>query len=166
MKSKLSTDLNLENIQTVLMLLEETPGKLADLTKGLSPEQLARPLGPGERSIREVLAHLVNSDTVNADAIYLALLKKEPLLHKLHPERDLGQLLRHEQFPFHDLLAYFSFRRRVLLNLLGGLTPGQWARRVREEGKQRRESVYWRARGQALHELEHINEIEDKTRTL
>ena len=33
---------------------------------------------------------------------------------------------------------------------------------IREEGKQRKESVYWRARTLALHELEHITDLERK----
>jgi ribosomal 50S subunit-associated protein YjgA (DUF615 family) len=33
---------------------------------------------------------------------------------------------------------------------------------VREEKKQRQESVYWKARGQALHELEHLQDLELK----
>ena len=166
MKNKLSTDLAPENIKTVLTLLEEAPGKLGRLAEKLSPEQLTKPLGPGERTITEILAHLVNSDTVNADAIYLALLKKEPLLHKLHAERDIGRLLLHDRFPYRELLAYFTFRRKVLINVLRELSSKQWARKVREEGKQRRESVYWRARGQALHELDHLSDIEAKLHML
>jgi hypothetical protein len=166
MKNKLSTDLAPENVKTVLMLLEETPRKLARLTGTMPPEQLTRPLGPGERTITEILAHLINGDTVNADAIYLALIKKEPLLHKLHAERDIGRLLQHDRYPYHELLAYFTFRRKVLINVLRKLSSKQWARTVREEGKQRRESVYWRARGQALHEFDHLSDIEAKLHKL
>lgn len=162
MKKSISTDQTPENIKKILSRLAETPERLAALTADLALEQLTQPLGPGERSITEILAHLVNSDAVSADSIYLALLKKEPLLHKLHAERDVGSLLRYNQYLFPELLAYFTFRRKVLLNVLQELTEKQWSRTVREDGKKRRESVYWRARGQALHELEHLDDIEAK----
>ncbi len=38
----------------------------------------------------------------------------------------------------------------------------RWSRVVRETRKQRKESVYWRARSLALHELEHIRDIDQK----
>ena len=166
MKHKLSTDLSPENIETVLALLEKTPTTLSALTIGLSSEQLSRQTEPNERSITGILAHLIHCEALTAGSIYLALLRPEPLLHKLHPERDLGKLLRLDQFTNPELLAYFSFRRKVLLNVLQPLTFKQWERTVREDGKQRRESVYWRARGQALHELDHLDEIEVKLQLL
>lgn len=166
MQKAISTDLTPENILAVLTLLEESPGKLARLAENLSPEQLKLPLGPGERSISGILVHLLHCEALTAGSITLALLKPEPLLHKLHPERDLGKLLRLDQFSYPELLAYFSFRRKVLLTLLQSLTGKQWARPVREEGKQRQESVYWRARGQALHELDHLDDIESKLQLL
>lgn len=165
MRKAIPTEQTPGNIQQVLSLLADVPARLEALTAPLSPQQLTRPLGPGERTITEVLAHLVNSEALTADSIYLALLKNEPLLHKLHAERDIGKLLRHDQYAFPELLAYFAFRRKVLLNVLHGLTDRQWARTVREEGKKRRESVYWRARGQALHEIDHLNDIEAKINT-
>ena len=48
------------------------------------------------------------------------------------------------------------------MNILASLNEKQWARTLREKGKKRQESVYWRARSQALHELEHLEDIESK----
>ena len=116
----------------------------------------------GERSLTENMAHLINVEALSAEAIYMALLAHEPLFSDTHPEREWGKLLRHEQFEFAELLAYFKFRRVVLLRVLNGLNDTQWARVIREEGKQRKESVYWRARTIALHELEHLTDLETK----
>ena len=99
---------------------------------------------------------------LSSEAIYLALLVKEPELAPIHAERDLGKLLRFERLPWADLLGYFKVRRAVLLGVLEGLKAAQWARVVREAGKQRKESVYWRARGLALHEAEHVGELEGR----
>ncbi|MBN2044643.1 MAG: DinB family protein [Anaerolineales bacterium] len=108
----------------------------------------------------ETIAHMMHCEAVTSEAVTLALLRKEPLLPGLHPERDLGKLFNLGRYDFDDLQRYFNFRRRILLDVLTGLTENQWSRTVQETGKQRRESVYWLARGQALHEDGHLGEIE------
>lgn len=163
MKKAISTEQTPENIQQVLSLLAEAPSRLQGLSEGLTPDQITQPLGPGERSPVEVLAHLINTEALTAESIYLALMLKEPLLHQIHAERDLGKLLRLDQYTYQELLDYFTFRRKILLNVLAPLTDKQWSRTVQEEGKQRRETVYWRARGQAIHELDHFEDWEEKT---
>ena len=162
MKRAISTQQTQANIATIMDLLAETPKRLERLSATLSSEQLRRSLGAGERSPTETLAHLVNCEERSAQAIYLALLLDAPYLPDIHPERQWGKLLRHDLCDFADLLAYFRFRRRVLLPVLTALTQDQWARVVREEGKQRQESVYWQARGLALHELAHLTDLEAK----
>jgi len=162
MKKPISTEQTDANIQEVLHILSETPGKLAELSRGMTDEGLRVPLGAGERSFIETLAHLINCEALTADAIYQALLLNEPAIAHLHPERHLGKLLRFDLLDFPELLNYFKLRRTVLLRVLALLRKNQWSRVIREEGKQRKESVYWRARGQAVHELEHITDLERK----
>lgn len=159
MKKAIATTLTKDNIAAVLALLSATPEHLLRLSAGLTAEQLRAPLGTGERSFIEDLAHLINTEARTAESIYLALLLDEPLIANVHPERDWGKLLRHDLFELPDLLAYFSFRRALLLRVLQGLTEAQWGRVIREEGKGRKESVYWRARMQALHEDEHVGDL-------
>jgi hypothetical protein len=162
MKKQIPAEQTEANIQQVLRLLSETLIQLEKMSKGLSEEKLRKPPGAGERSFVEVLAHLLNCEARTSEAIHLALLLKEPVLPPIHPERELGKLLRYDQLPFDELLTYFKFRRTVLLKVLSTLKESQWSRVIREEGKHRKESVYWRARGQALRELEHLQELELK----
>jgi hypothetical protein len=162
MRKQISTEQTDLNIKKVIRLLTETPVKLDELSSGLSEEQLHTPLGSGERSFTQALAHLIHCEAVTAGSIYLALLMDEPLLAGIHAERDLGKLLRFDLLPFAELTAYFKLRRTVLLRVLESLTDEKWSRCIREAGKQRKETVYWRARGQALHELEHLLDIENK----
>ena len=162
MKKQISSEQTESSIQEVMRLLKETPVKLEGLSEGLSETQLQQPLGSGERSFTETLAHLINCEAITAEAIYLALLRNEPLLPDLHAERDLGKLLRFDLLPFPELMAYFRIRRTVLMCILESLTEKEWSRVMREEKKQRKESVYWRARGQALHEFEHLLDLENK----
>jgi hypothetical protein len=159
-KKAISTELNQSNVGQVMAVLAESPGTLERLTGPISAQRLARPLGPGQRSATEVLAHLLNCEARSSEAIYLALLADEPELLDIHPERHLGKLLRFDLLPVADLVAYFKLRRTVLLRVLAALTAAKWARAIREPGKQRRESVFWRARTIAMHELDHLGELE------
>jgi hypothetical protein len=162
MKKAISTDQTPANIAKVMEILDESPSRLEILSKPLSSEQLRQPMGKGERTATEVLAHMINGEARSSEMIYQALLVNEPFFADIHPDRNLGKLLRFDLLDFMDLLAYFKLRRRVLLRVLSGLKEDGWARCVREEGKQRKESVYWRARTIAMHELDHIGELEKK----
>lgn len=162
MKKQIPTTQTASNIQKVMQLLEETPGQLESLSYGLSDQQLLKPLASGDRSFTEALAHLINTEALSSEAIYLALIADEPLLNRVHAERDLGKLLRFDLLPFPELITYFRLRRTVLLRVLASLTEQQWSRCVREGGKQRKESVYWRTRSMALHEWEHVQDLELK----
>jgi len=90
MKKAVSTELTALNIARITALLAEAPGKLEALSTRLSEAQLQQPLGPGERSSAEDLAHLVNCEARSSEAIYLALLADEPVFVDIHPERRLG----------------------------------------------------------------------------
>ncbi len=162
MKKIISTEATNVNIAKVRDLLADTLRKLERLSKHFSTERLRQPLGSGQRSFIEDLAHLINCEARSSEAIYLALLADEPLFTDIHPERQLGKLLRYDLLAFSDLLAYFKLRRTILLRVLGSLTEDQWSRSIREAGKKRKESVYWRARSIAMHELEHLSDIESK----
>lgn len=160
MNKTISTELTRQNTANVIELLADTPGRLEELSQPLSDVQLQRPLGSGKRSFTEVLAHLINSEARSSEAIYLALLAHEPFFPNIHPERQWGRLLKFEQLPFPDLLTYFRLRRTILLRVLSSLREEQWTRVIREEGKKRKESVYWRTRSLALHELEHVSDLQ------
>ena len=162
MKKQISTAQTKSNITEVTRLLAKTPAQLEGLSKGLSDSQLHEALGTGERSFKETLAHLINTESLSSESIYLALLADEPFLANIHAERDLGRLLRFDLQPFPELMTYFKLRRIVLLRVLESLTEEKWSRCMREKGKKRKESVYWRARGQALHEWEHLQDVERK----
>lgn len=166
MKKSISSEMTRANIARVMEMLTETPQALLTLNQGLAREEQSQPLKPGERSFIEIVAHILNCDERTTETIYAALLLHEPLILDIHPERQWGKLLHYEQFECAELLDYFGFRRKTLLHVLDGLSDAQWGRVIREAGKQRKESVYWRARGQALHEAEHIAQIETRFGTV
>jgi hypothetical protein len=162
MKKIISTEATESNIAQIIDLLSDTSRKLERLRSRFSDEQFIKPLGAGERSLTENLAHLLHCEAISSEFIYLALLKDEATFNDIHPEREYGKLLHYDFFSFKSLLDYFIFRRTILLRVLSSLEAEQWSRSISEKGKKRKESVYWRARSIALHELEHINDIESK----
>lgn len=162
MNKLLSTDLTSENISKVLEALSETPKRLEALSKGLSKEQLREPLGKGERSFTEDLTHLINGEARSAEMIYQALLVDEPFFADFHPDRDWGKLTRFDLLDFSDILDYFKTRRKILLKVLSELKEAEWSKTIREEGKKRKESVYWPARTIVMHELDHVGDLEKK----
>ncbi len=162
MKKPLSTQQSPANIAAVLHLLDDTPRELDRLCSPLTPQALHAPMRDGERTPTEVMAHLINVEAIDTQAILLALMRDQPLLHDIHAERDYAKWTQFQAFEFGELLAYFALRRQVLLRLLRSLSDSQWSRTIREEGKQRQESVYWRARSLALHEQEHLTDLQLK----
>lgn len=172
MKKSISTDQTPASIAKVMDVLAGTSSKLEALSQALSVkssvyplpsvDKLHQPLGRGERFFTEVLAHLINGEARSSEMIYQALLANEPFFADIHPDRNWGKLLRFDLLEFSDLLEYFKLRRRVLLRVLSGLKEEGWARCVREGGKQRKESVYWRARTIAIHEIDHRGDLERK----
>lgn len=162
MQKLISTTLTAANIARILDLLAQTPEKLSAMHRLVSGEQARRPIRSGERSFVETVAHLIHVESRSSEAIHLAVLLDEPLIPDVHPEREWGKLTRFDLLEITELLAYFNLRRKVLLRVLTGLKATEWARTVREDGKQRKESVYWRARALALHEAEHLHDLENK----
>jgi len=162
MKKSITTDQTPANIAQVVEILSASPTRLEALSKSVSAEKLRQPLGKGERTPTEVLAHVLNGEARWSEMIYQALLVNEPFFADIHPERDWGKLLRFDLLDFSELLAYFIIRRKVLLRVLSRLKEKHWGRAVQEEGKQRRESIYWRARTMAMHELDHLGDLEKK----
>jgi len=158
----ITTNQTPENIASVLEVLVESPKRLDALSRSVPVRKFNQPLGKGERTLVEVLAHMLNTEARSSEMIYQALLVKEPFFADIHPERDWGKLLRFDLLEYSELLAYFKIRRKVLLGVLSKLKEKDWSRVVREEGKQRKESVYWRARTIAMHELDHLGDLEKK----
>jgi hypothetical protein len=162
MKKIISTEITEANIAQAIGLLSDTPRKLEALYARFSDEKFTKPLGKGERSATETVAHLLHCEAIASEFICLALLKNNVTVIDVHPEREFGKLARYDMFSFKALLEYFNFRRTAMLRMLTPLTLTQWARALSAKGKTRSESVYWRARSMSLHEMEHLVEIENK----
>jgi len=162
MKDLISTEQTNENIARVLEILADSPNRLDMLYTSTPAADLQKPLGKGERTPTELLTHLINGEARSSEMIYQALLVKEPSFAAFHPDRNWGKLVRFDLLEFSELLAYYKTRRKILLGVLSKINEKAWSRSVREEGKQRKESVYWRARTICMHELDHLGDLEKK----
>jgi hypothetical protein len=78
MKDSFSNEQTPANIAKVLEILIESPIRLVTLSKSVPAEKLRQPLGKGERTPAEVLAHMINGEARSAEIIYQALLVHEP----------------------------------------------------------------------------------------
>ena len=159
---RLTTQPSDARIALILQVLSAAPERLRGLSSGLTEAELTTPLGECERSFKRDLTHLIYCAERGADPIHHALLLDDVFMPRIHAERDWGALVRYEAFAIAELMAYFDFRRRVLLRILTGLSRGQWERSVRREGVKRAESVYYSARGLCLHELGHLEDLAGK----
>jgi len=157
---KITTQPSSENISILLDLLRGAPARLDVLAVGQQESALIQPPGEGQRSFREILAHLLNSEARLVKAIYQILLLNESDLPQIHPEKDWGKLVTYQKLSIVDLLEYFKLRRLMLLGVLEHLSNEEWLRNGWEVGKKRQESVYRKIRTQVLHEGEHLSELE------
>src|SRR5262245_423872 len=96
-------------------------------TSGLSPEQeRARP-GPGEWSIAELVAHLVDSDLVGSDRIKRVIAEPEPTL-LAYDENAWIRRLRSDEMPIEEAVNLFSANRHWMTRVLRGCTESDYAR--------------------------------------
>lgn len=105
MKKSISTSLTSANIAQVLEVLAGSPARLEALSSSAPAEKLRQPLGRGERTFTEVLAHLINGEARSSEMIYQALLVNEPFFADFHPDRNWGKLTRFDLLDFPELLT-------------------------------------------------------------
>ncbi len=100
---------------------------LGQAVAGLTREQtLARP-GPGDWSIAELAAHLVDSDLVYGDRIKRVIAEANPTLQNL-PEDVWMAGLNSAQMPVEDAAALFAANRVWVVRILRGLDDAAFAR--------------------------------------
>ncbi len=112
----------------LIAALEQTGPALQRLTTGLPDDALDFHPGPGEWSIREILAHLVD------DEMYVMRLRMERIIKEDHPH-----LAPHDEQRWYasrnttrdqlsELLADFSLQRAASLGIIKMLREEDWAR--------------------------------------
>ena len=146
-----------------LMLLSETPARIAEFTAGLSLTQLHAPLKPGEWSANDILAHLRACAYLGGNGITSILTRDMPALQALqgiNPKTWVHSTDYAEQ-KFPTSLRIFTKQRTSLLSILRPLKPEAWSRQttVTSGGRARQESVLSYAQWLASHERTHLKQF-------
>lgn len=144
------------SIKRIFEILQNTPTEIFAISDCIGNADFQKPIIPGKRSFRETLIHMLNIETLNYTTIYPAFLLEKPEIFPLHAERDIDRLNLYKDFSRSELMSAFATERKKTLNFLKSLNQKDWSKQMIEQNKQRQETIYWRARGHALHDFTHI----------
>jgi len=156
-KKEIPTSLSDVALKSIFEILEETPRYLTSIAKHFDEKSSLEPIVVGKRSFRETLIHLLNIEGLNYTTIYPAFLINKPKIYSLHAERDLDRLNLFVNFQISELLLAFDLERRKSLSFLRSLKKNDWSKELLEDNKKRQETIYWRARGLAIHDYTHVH---------
>jgi hypothetical protein len=144
-------------IAKYLAMLEEFPRAVVSSTAELAEEQLRWSPSKKDWSIVEVLAHLRACTEIWSLSIYAMLTEDKPILPLLD-ERRWAKAARYASFEFQPSFQIFCLQRQELLAVLKTLDLETWARSATIEG--RNHTVFRQSRRMALHETEHLDQIQ------
>ena len=145
---------------TILTLLADSPRRIAEVTEGLTPEQLGRRIGQDTWSIIDILAHLrACSDRWGGDIVTI-LAKDNPTIRAISPRTWMRET-NSPDLKFRPSFESFGAQRAELLTTLASLSPEQWARSatVLRGGRSLERTVWDLAEQLANHERGHVEQI-------
>ena len=147
--------------EKILLILKETPLRLAEMTAGLTAAQLHTAPGDGEWSIHEILAHLRACSDVWGDRYIGAILAEEqPTIRAINPRTWMKETDYLAQ-KFQPALRAFTEQRTQLLAVLEPLPPAAWLRTntLVGAGRPLQQTLLSHADGLARHERTHLKQI-------
>lgn len=139
-------------------VLEATGEALRDATAGVSEERLAEPERPGKWSVRQVLAHLADSEIVWAYRLRMVIAQDRPPLTGYDQDAWADRLGYAEWDPA-ESLETFGAVRRSNLGVLRRASDADLAR-VGLHAERGEESLEHMIRLYAGHDLLHLRQIE------
>jgi hypothetical protein len=114
-------------VEEILTILRTTPGRLDEMSAGLSAAECAAPPAPGEWSLADVLAHLRACQDVLGANIRRIVTEDGPAWRRVSPRTWQRSSGYHEQ-AFEPALVAFLTGRAELLTFLEPLPPAAWER--------------------------------------
>lgn len=138
-----------------LEVYAQTPQQVRNLCAGLGEPQWLVPLAPGEWNACQVLGHLIDVDLVYGFRWRLVLTEDEPA-YPGYDEKAWAMLARPAPAQLLEALSAF---RRLNIELLRRLNPGDWTRRG-THAEQGGEDVRRMLDKIAGHDLAHLNQLE------
>ncbi len=153
--------------EQVLILLTETPKRIAALTACLAPEELQTRPAPDEWSANEVLAHLRACADMWGNCIVAMIAEDMPTLRAVNPLTWIKKT-DYLELEFRPSLRSFAAQRADLLAVLEPLPPEGWSRAatVTGAGKVLERTVLLYAQWLAGHERPHVKQVERIVNTI
>lgn len=150
-----------------LIVLAETPRRIAALTAGLTPAHMQFTIDDDEWSANEVLAHLRACADVWGSCITTIITEDMPTLRAVNP-RTWIKTTDYLELDFRPSLRSFASQRAGLLAVLEPLPKEGWFRAatVTGGGKPLKQTMLSYADRMARHERQHIKQIERLVNTI
>ena len=154
-------------IEQVLILLRETPTRIAALTADLSLEEVQMRPTSEEWSANEVLAHLRACADVWGNCILRIIAEERPTWRAVNPRTYIKQT-NYLDLVFRPSLEAFTTQRIDLLALLSSLPNNAWSRSamMTGAGKVLEPTVLSYAERLGVHERSHVKQIERLIKTI
>jgi len=148
-------------IEQVLILLAETPQRIAELIADLEPGQLCTPPSHDEWSANDVLAHLRACADVWGDCMMTMIAEDRPTLRAINPRTWIRQTNYLEQ-EFRPSWHSFAMQRADLLAVLEPLPQEGWSltATVTGAGTPLQRTVLFYGQWLAGHERQHVKQVE------
>jgi hypothetical protein len=150
-------------IAQIMDILAETPRRIARACDGVAGNQLTERPDSKSWSVLENLAHLRACADVWGASIEEMLEVDGATQRKISP-RTYIRRTNYLQTEFRESLAAFAMQRDSLLAVLHDLAPDDWSRGATIDG--RTHTVFTQARRMALHERDHLEQIEETVASL
>jgi len=141
-----------------LLVLEETPGKIAELVKAQPADALTRRPAPGKWSVTEILAHLADAEMVLGFRVRLMLGQSGVPIQAFDQDVWAG-FSRYDRIPAAESLERITVDRRANMRLLRSLSPEQ----LRQHGvhtERGHETVDHMLKMWAGHDLNHRGQMQ------
>jgi uncharacterized damage-inducible protein DinB len=143
--------------QDARAVLAATPGLLHQAVCQLSPEQMEPARAPGKWSVREIVAHLADCETVFCFRLRQTLAEDAPVVQPFDQDR---WARTYAAYDLPSALELFRAARAWNLKLIGSLSEAEMAREMThpERGTMTFRNVVETMAG---HDLNHLAQVQD-----
>lgn len=144
-------------IEKCLKLLTELPQRIAKATDGIDEAHLQFKADEKTWSVNDILAHLRSCADVWGDSVEAMLAEDNPKVPYRHPRQWIKKT-NYLDLSFQESFQAFQVQRKEFLKVLKGLSFAAWSRGATIKGREH--TVFTQVRRLALHESEHVEQIE------
>ncbi|HEY0810069.1 MAG TPA: DinB family protein [Longimicrobiales bacterium] len=149
--------LDLLGAREPLQQLEQTPAVMRSAVANVQASRLSAPEAPGKWSVRQVVAHVADSEVVFAWRLRLILAQDKPPIQG-YDQDAWAQRLAYDEAELDQSLAVFAALRAWNLRLIKRASAGE-LQRVGVHSERGEESIAHLLKLYAAHDLLHLNQI-------